>query len=277
MVLALLGAGVQEEMLLKGKKRMIISTGMVLVLLIAVAALFFRPVAAQEGGNSPGSAADPVFTRDSLKGYLGHLFAGQHRELDEIAARLDRVEVESQSLQGIVQAPFPDLRGHRAERAVNYLRSNGIISGCPDGKFHPDDSVTRATLAVMVVQAKQLPVKDGATGFPDVTASHWAAGVIGAARDAGFVRGCPDGRYYPEKPVTRAQVAAVLNQAFHPSGDKAATYRDLKGHWAKTAIENLAAAGIFDQTVDRCFYPDRIMTRAEIAVALARALSGTRF
>lgn len=250
---------------------------MVLVLLIAVAALFFRPVAAQEGGSNPGSAADPVFTRGSLKSYLDGLFAGQHRELDQISARLDRVAVEIRSLQGVVQAPFPDLRGHRAEQAVNYLRSKGIISGCPDGKFHPNDSVTRATLAVMLVQGKQLPVKEGATGFPDVTASHWAVGVIGAARDAGFVRGYPDGRYYPEKAVTRAQVAAVLNQAFCPPESTVTTYRDLQGHWAATAVENLSAAGIFDQTSDRCFYPDRIMTRAEIAVALARALSGTRF
>jgi len=256
---------------------MAISAGMVLVLLVTAAVLFFRPVEAQEGGSSPGSASDPVFTRGSLSSYLDGLFAEQHRELDEIAVRLDQVTDGIRSLQGAEQHPFPDLRGHYAESAVNYLRSKGIISGCPDGKFHPDDSVTRAALAVMVVQAKQLPIKGGAAGFPDVPSSHWAAGAIRAARDAGFVYGYSDGRYYPEKAVTRAQVAAVLNQAFQPPQSTATTYRDLQGHWAATAVESLFAAGVFDQTSERCFYPDRIMTRAEIAVALARALSGSRF
>lgn len=261
-----------------GRGRMLLCAGMVFIFLIGVAVLFFQPVEAQGGSGGPGSAADPLLTRNSLKSYLDGLFAGMRQELDAATCRLDRVATGIQVLQGGIAASFPDMRGHSAEQAVNYLRNRGIISGYPDGNFYPGEGVTRATLVVMVVQAIESPPKAGSTGFPDVAAGHWAAGAIRAARDAGLVRGYPDGKYYPDRKVTRAEVAVVLNQAFQPAPLSAAVqYRDLQGHWAAKAIENLAAAGVFDSSADGCFHPDRIMTRAEIAVALARALSGIRF
>lgn len=259
------------------KRRMLLGAGMLFVLSLGIAALFFLPVEAQGTGAAPGSAADPLMTKESLDSYLDGLFAEVRRGLDDAASCLDRVAAGIQALKGSTPS-FPDMRGHYAEGAVNFLRSRGIVSGYPDGNFHPDEGVTRAALIVMVVQSIQCPVKTGPTGFPDVPADHWAAGAVKAAAERGLVRGYPDGRYYPDRKVTRAEVAAVLNQAFQPAPlQEGIGYRDLKGHWAEQAIASLAAAGIFDPTADGCFHPDRWMTRAEVAVALARALSGIRY
>lgn len=259
------------------KRRMLLGAGMLFVLSLGIVALFLLPVEAQGTGAAPGSAADPLMTRGSLDSYLDGLFAGVRRGLNDAAFCLDRVAAGIQTLKGGT-ASFPDMRGHYAEGAVNYLRNRGIVSGYPDGNFHPDEGVTRAALIVMVVQALEIPVREGPTGFPDVPANHWAAGTVKAAAERGLVRGYPDGKYYPDRRVTRAEVAAVLNQAFHPAPLQTGVgYRDLKGHWAEQAIANLAAAGIFDPAADGYFHPDRWMTRAEVAVALARALSGIRY
>lgn len=50
--------------------------------------------------------------------------------------------------------------------------------------------------------------------FSDVTATHWAKADIEAVAAAGLMSGFPDGRFGPEEPVTRAQLAAVIARLF---------------------------------------------------------------
>ena len=50
----------------------------------------------------------------------------------------------------------------------------------------------------------------GTSSFADVPQGHWAAGYIEAAHKAGWLRGYPDGRFYPDRPITRAEWASLL-------------------------------------------------------------------
>ncbi len=228
---------------------------------------------AQAEGEEPGSASDPVLTRASLEQCLESLTAGPQRELEALQDRLDRVEKGIRAVQDLLKASFPDLRGHRAEQAVNFLRARGIIGGYPDGRFHPNDPVSRAALAVMLARAKNLSPVPATALFKDVAPGHWAAGAIGAVKGAGYLHGYPDGRFRPDQAVTRAEAAAVLRSAF-PVQVKAPAvkFRDLEGHWAAGDIELLAAAGIVEGFADGTFRPDQAMSRADVAMALARIL-----
>lgn len=228
---------------------------------------------AQAAEEEPGSASDPVLTRASLERRLEALTEGPRRGLEELQGRLDQVEEGIRAVQALLKASFPDLRGHRAEQAVNFLKARGVISGYPDGRFHPDDPVSRAALAVMLARAKNLSSNPAAAGFKDVPPGHWAAGAIGAVKAAGYLHGYPDGRFRPDQAVTRAEVAAVLHNAYPVQGKApAAKFRDLKGHWAAGDIELLAAAGIVEGFADGTFRPDQAMSRADVAMALARIL-----
>ena len=48
--------------------------------------------------------------------------------------------------------------------------------------------------------------------FRDVPGNHWAAGAIAWAKQKGLLGGYPDGTFRPEAPVTRAELAAVLQR-----------------------------------------------------------------
>lgn len=230
------------------------------------------PAGAQSGGE-PGSASDPVLTRASLESLLNGLTDETRGELDGLKGRLDRIEEGIAAVKVALEGVFPDMIGHPAAEAVSYLKAKGIISGYPDGKFHPDDPVSRAALAVMITRARGLPPNAAAATFKDLAPGHWAAGAIGAVKDAGYLRGYPDGSFRPDRSVTRAEVAAVLYNAF-PGRAKTPgiAFGDLKGHWAEKAVAELAAAGVVEGYADGTFRPDRAMTRADLALALWRLM-----
>lgn len=51
--------------------------------------------------------------------------------------------------------------------------------------------------------------RDLSTAFPDIV-NHWAKKEIQAVAEEGLLAGYPDGKFYPDEPVTRAQLAVVL-------------------------------------------------------------------
>ncbi len=227
--------------------------------------------ALDQPAGDPGTVADPVLSASSLRQHLDQLFKTQSQQLDSLQARLDLVSQDLQALQGKSGAPFPDLSGHWAASAVMTLKARGIISGYPDGNFHPSDQVTRADMAAMLTLAKHLAPSSGTSVFPDVPSGYWAAGAIGAAKAAGYLQGYPDGSFRPGQGVSRAEAAVLLDKAFssQSSGVTATpSFTDVSSSfWAAGAIARLALAGI-NGYPDGTFRPNEIMTRAEAAVML---------
>jgi hypothetical protein len=235
------------------------------------------PAEADQAAGDPGTAADPLLSVSSLQQHLNQLFAAQSRQLDTLENRLDQVSSELQALQDKAGPPFPDLKDHWAAGAVLTMKNRGIISGYPDGKFHPEDPVTRAAMAAMLARAKNLEPDPGAAGFKDVPSGHWAAGPIGAVRAAGYMQGYPDGSLRPERGVNRAEAAAMLDKAFTPSGSATAGFKDIDdSYWAAAAIRRMAGAGIISGYPDGTFRPDRVMSRAEAAAMLANVLPSSQ-
>lgn len=63
--------------------------------------------------------------------------------------------------------------------------------------------------------------------FPDVPANHWAAEGIRFVKDNGLMAGKSDGSFYPDEPLTRAQMAVVLKR-FHDLMEKKTNTENLK-------------------------------------------------
>ncbi len=106
--------------------------------------------------------------------------------------------------------------------AVNWIEkfyADGITSGCGNSPltYCPDDSVTRAQMAVFLLRAEHgaLYTPPAAVGiFTDVPTSYWAAGWIEQLHAEGITAGCGAGLYCPEHPVTRAEMAKFLVLTF---------------------------------------------------------------
>ena len=94
--------------------------------------------------------------------------------------------------------------------AVADLVDSGIIAGFPDGSFRPDNPVTRAQLAVMLVNANRIRTSSADSYFPDVSESHWAYEFIAAAVSAGFITGYPDGTFKPDRNVSCDEALTMI-------------------------------------------------------------------
>ncbi|WP_196427079.1 S-layer homology domain-containing protein [Paenibacillus woosongensis] len=106
-------------------------------------------------------------------------------------------------------------------------------------------------------------------------AGHWAEDYIMRAVEKGFVSGYPDGTFKPNHPVTRAEFTVMLAGALKLEGDGSAlifTDHDRIGGWAKQAVAQAVQAGIVVGYNDGSFRPNTQITRAEMAVMIARAL-----
>ncbi|MBW5447653.1 hypothetical protein GE107_16470 [Cohnella sp. CFH 77786] len=115
-----------------------------------------------------------------------------------------------------------------------------------------------------------------AAGFPDIQ-NHWAKKYILTALDKGIVSGYPDNSFQPNKAVSRAEAAAMLNKITKLKPDSAAppnVFPELETHWSKEAVRNLAALGvILPGDYAKGFRPDEKITRFEVMKWLALGLA----
>ncbi len=96
--------------------------------------------------------------------------------------------------------------------AVNLLSNLGIIKGYEDGTFKPDNTVTRAEAATMIVRMLALDdeVEAGETNFTDVAADNWASGYVNVAYANGIINGMGDGTFNPNGEVTYGQIVKMI-------------------------------------------------------------------
>src|SRR5215213_8074873 len=114
--------------------------------------------------------------------------------------------------------------GHWAYDYINKLYQWGITSGCGTSPliYCPTSPVTRAQMAVFLLRAKHgsdfVPPAASGNVFTDIPAGYWAAAWIEQLAAEGITSGCSGGRYCPEQPVTRDQMAVFLLRAKRGSG-----------------------------------------------------------
>lgn len=166
--------------------------------------------------------------------------------------------------------------------AVDYLYENGVVNGTGAGQFSPARAITRGSFLAMVDRALSLPRTSQKT-FPDVPANSYYASAIQAAYGLGIVEGYSDGTFRPDAPLTRAAACAILYRAMQAVGWSIGTentgllnaYADGSSVpvYARGAMSALLQAGVITGTSAGKLEPGRTMTRAEMAVILARALT----
>lgn len=100
---------------------------------------------------------------------------------------------------------------------IEELAASGITSGCGNGRYCPDDPVTRAQMAVFLERGMRGSAfsPPAATGnvFLDVAATDFAAAFIEQLSLDGITSGCGNNNYCPNDTVTRDQKAVFLLRA----------------------------------------------------------------
>jgi len=166
------------------------------------------------------------------------------------------------------------------DRFAEALKDAGVTSGCGGGGYCPNNSVTRAQMAIFLVtsihygESYTVPPATG-TRFNDVPASYWAAKYIEELARTGITSGCGGGNFCPDQVVTRAQMSVFLLAAKY--GGSGYVYPTAVGifadvptsYWAGKHIEQLARDGVTSGCGGGNYCPEQVVTRAQMAVFLA--------
>ena len=98
--------------------------------------------------------------------------------------------------------------------AIREVQMAGIFDGNVNGKFNPTGYITRAELAKVLVEAFHLPLETGKE-FTDVPKDSFAYKYIQALGVSGLVKGAGDGKFNPNKNITRAEFAVIFYNALY--------------------------------------------------------------
>ncbi|MED0938711.1 S-layer homology domain-containing protein [Bacillus mobilis] len=110
------------------------------------------------------------------------------------------------------QNPFTDIEGHMFEKEILALNKAGIMNGFGNGKFGPDNVLTREQLAVVLTKAFNFKATSTTT-FKDVDKNYWATNAISALQENKISTGTGDNMFEPNSIVTREQYAQFLYNA----------------------------------------------------------------
>ncbi|PSB28092.1 S-layer homology domain-containing protein [Stenomitos frigidus] len=129
--------------------------------------------------------------------------------------------------------------------------------------------VTSSAIAPFVVSAPA-----SAANFSD-TRSHWARPFIDTLADRQIIAGFPDGTFKPDAPVTRAQFAAIVKNAFSNSAVRVSRgFGDVpNSYWAATAIGKAYETGFMSGYPDGAFKPEQQIPKVQVLVALSSGLN----
>lgn len=176
-------------------------------------------------------------------------------------------------LQGLAATSFTDVKeDFWAEKEISNFVDLGIVKGYPDKTFRPENTVTRGQAAIMIARGLKLDVSNvGAVSYEDIKDASIKE--IAAVTKAGIMKGT-NGKFEPNKPLTRAQMATILTNAFKLKGDGSTTFTDVaKDHYAYEAIDAIVSNKIATGLEDGSFKPEEATTRAQFVVFLSSALN----
>ena len=109
--------------------------------------------------------------------------------------------------------------------------------------------------------------------FTDI-ADHWAKSVIEGMATNGYVSGMGEGQFAPDKSMTRAEAATLLDRLLAGEGLADSPFADVpKNEWYAGAVGRMYAAGLIAGVDENQFAPYATVTREQLAVMVARALS----
>mgnify|MGYP002407043959 CR=1 FL=1 len=218
-------------------------------------------------------------------------YTGSPAPANEAAEEIPDEEPDGEPDEDKVAAPvipdypkhFTDVEQHWAKDDLNYLLQKGIIAGMTDTEFKPEEKITRAQFAKLLITALNLEVNKGAVlAFQDVPAGAWYHDSVATAVNGGLIKGYSDSVFAPDENITREQLAVIISRVLQmkssePAADgnseqiinKFTDQGDI-APWARQGIALAVSHGIVSGVSEDTFAPRVTASRAEAAVMILR-------
>jgi hypothetical protein len=179
------------------------------------------------------------------------------------------------------ESRFPDVTAEtKYASSIEYLADRGIVGGYADGRFGPENTLTRAELLKILLEAQDgfvLPPVPSEPCFPDVGTAGWFVPYVCYAKEIGMVEGFPDGSFQPNKSVSKAEAVKMLvesRDSFVPdSGNIQETFSDVDAtQWYAPYVKYMLNENLLPEKDDTLFTPAKETPRNLIAEYLYRTL-----
>ena len=157
--------------------------------------------------------------------------------------------------------------------AIKWLQENGITQGCDENSFCPLATVTRAQMASFLARALNLSEGGDTDWFDDDNGSVHEENINRIATE-GITLGCEAGKFCPDRPISRAQMASLLARALNLSeGGDTDWFDDDNGSVHEENINRIATEGITLGCEAGKFCPMDPVLRQHMAAFLYRAMA----
>ena len=165
---------------------------------------------------------------------------------------------------------------------VEYVYNEGIMDGVSKREFAPNETLTRAMIVKILYRIEGEPAGYRSSDFNDVESGRWYTGAVAWAAEKEIVKGYGNGKFGPNDPVTREQLAAILYRYTQYKGwSTTAASGSLKG-FADAASVSSYAVDAMNWAVDEGLLkgannklsPKSNATRAQVAAIIHRYLKG---
>ncbi|RQW12835.1 hypothetical protein EH198_05610 [Paenibacillus rhizophilus] len=180
---------------------------------------------------------------------------------------------------------FKDVAKHWAKDAVNDMGSRMIVTGSGNDMFNPDQDITRAEFAAIIVRGLGLKLVSAAAPFSDVQQSDWYNDIIQTSYAYNLISGFEDGTFRPNDKITREQAMTIIAKAMtitdlkaklpsKAAGEVLSSFADANkiSGWAKNSAADCLQAGIISGRNSSQLSPKDNITRAEVAAMIQRLL-----
>ena len=132
-----------------------------------------------------------------------------------------------------------DIEGLDCEDAVRVLSSLEVVSGYEDGSYKPEQTVTRAEMASLLIKALGLKETNAVPKFTD-SQNHWAKGFIAYANTLGIISGRTATVFDPDATVTYDEATTMIIKALGYTDDS------LVGTYPASYVSRAKVLGILD-------------------------------
>ena len=186
-----------------------------------------------------------------------------------LGVRIDELVIDTQRVGCLTRFTDDDESPHEA--SIEMLFDRGILFGCAQNLFCPDNALKRSEMIALIDRFFVLP--DTTEDFFADDDGHWAETVLNRAAAAGVLTGCGDRTACPNAVVTRAETAAFIDRAFGIPDSEVDFFADDTGSIFEGNINAIAAVGITSGCEVQRYCPDRAIPRDQAAALFARAIT----
>lgn len=188
----------------------------------------------------------------------------------------DFLKAQKERERDVVLRTFHDVSaGYWAVDAIAHSYAHGYFKGEGEGRFAPERAITRGEFVSILGRMAGASTSNTAMAFGDVPSGAYYAGYVAWAQSKGIVAGVSQGRFEPNRTITREEMAVMLNK-FLASQNKsyAATgYGNFSdggsiAGWAKDSVDKMTRQGLLSGMGNGDFAPKANFSRAQAAQVL---------